>query len=87
MRGLTLILFPAPGTIFLLLGCLVQPYYDGMCLALLQHDISIILGCSPWENCPFLKGSRGELEFGRGKVVGSDWEKRRERKLRSGCNI
>jgi hypothetical protein len=58
----------------------------GAYLVLLQLDISWLT----FQVSPFLKRNRRGVdgpEWGWGRVAGREWEEKRERKLRSGCNI
>jgi hypothetical protein len=47
----------ALGTLFLLLGCLVQPSFEGTC-NLISHVWLI-----PWEACSFPKGTEGGVSY------------------------
>lgn len=59
--GVSLTLLPVLWIPFLLLGYLVQPYYEG------QWPVSLYLLCCvhliPWEACSFLKGNGGEVDL------------------------
>lgn len=64
--GIFLAFFSVPGTLFLLLGCLICPRYEGFCLALL-HLI-----------CPISLFTLGGLFFSeKGNTEGMDLEERK----------
>lgn len=54
---------PAPGTLFLLLGCLAQLQLGEGILPCLVF-CCVMFGCCPLEFCSFLKGDRGEVGMG-----------------------
>jgi hypothetical protein len=65
-----LTLWPAPGTLFLLLGCLVQPRYEGLFFCLIVSCF-VMFSCCLLEACFFLKGSGRIVDLGeRGGKVG-----------------
>lgn len=73
--GVSLTLLPAPGTLFLLLGCLVQLWYEGFCLVLLN------LFCPVWLSLGGLLFSEGGVDLGErggGGAAEGEW---REGKL------
>lgn len=55
--GEALTLLPALGTLFLLLGCLVQLRYEDLPQILLYY---VVVGCCLLEACLFLSGNEGE---------------------------
>ena len=65
---MSLTLLPALGTLFLLLGCLIQPGMKAFALS------SSMLFCPIWhvflEACSFLKGNRERVDLGEGWVAG-----------------
>lgn len=75
--GVFLMLLPALGTFLLLLGCLVQPGYKGLCLVLLYLPV---LGCYLREACSILKGN-GEVNLREREEGKGNWEQWREGQL------
>lgn len=60
--GASLTLSSALGTLFLLLGCLTQSWYEGLCLALLYLCYAMCGGDS-WEAYSFVKGDGAPLDL------------------------
>lgn len=50
-----------------LLGCLIQPSCDSMCLVLFIVAHYIPFGCCPWEACSCQKGGEGTCIWGQEK--------------------
>jgi hypothetical protein len=69
---------PALGTLFLLLGCLIHPYYEERYLILLKH-LMPCLADIPARHAPILREMEeewmGREEF-RGEVGVGGWKKR-----------
>lgn len=60
---MNLTLWPALETPFLLLGCLVQRPYEGVCLVLLCF-VFILFGCFLLEDVLFKRGNGEEVDLG-----------------------
>lgn len=80
---MSLTLFPALKTLFLLLGCLVQPLYEGLCLVVV-YRILLCLVVVSLGACSLLKGNRGRMDLvgdgrsgGRGKYYQDELHERR----------
>lgn len=78
--GVSLIFLPALGTLFLLLGCFVQPRYEGFCLVALY----LVLSCLAVVSCRpdlFWRGNGRGVDLGREEVVQKSYKKWRKGKL------
>lgn len=64
--GLSLTPLPVLGTLSFLVGCLIQFWYEGMCLILTPYAI---LALYPQEACSFLNGNRGGVDLGEKGVL------------------
>lgn len=62
---LSLSLLLVLGTLFLLLSCLVHPWYEDFCCCLIISCF-FLFGCCLLEVCYFLKGNGGMVVGGRG---------------------
>lgn len=61
--GVSLTLLPVLGTLSLLLGCLIQPWYEGLCLDLFYRVMSIP-HYFPWDSYTSLRGNEKSKDLG-----------------------
>lgn len=87
--GVSLTPLSALGTLFLPLGCYIQPWYEGLRPALLYlvRSCSVDIPGKPARHPPLLKGSRGGVDLGERRGGRGTGRSGQRRKLQSGCNV